>query len=111
MASGTQTNGESRASDVAVSAPPSHTERILLDIWSTVLSRHGLSVHDDFLDLGGDSLSAMRCANRVRVAFGVDLPLEVFFQESAHIAEIAAHVDRLSRELGASAATLQAERP
>lgn len=74
------------------------TETFLLGIWSAVLEIDGIGVHDDFLDLGGDSLSAMRCINRIRSVAGVELSLDAFLEEPAHIAAIARLLDQIRRE-------------
>lgn len=60
----------SRRSDSAANAPRTVTERALMEIWTTVLLGHEaassssasptLSVHDNFFQLGGDSLTALR---------------------------------------------------
>jgi acyl carrier protein len=71
------------------------TQRALLEIWSSVLRKADLRVDDDFLEVGGDSLAAMRCINRITERFGVELPLDIFFEEPANIAAMAAQVDRL----------------
>jgi acyl carrier protein len=76
-------------------APRAETERLLLQIWSEVLNTEAIGVHDDFLSLGGDSLAAMRCINRVSTTFGVELPLDLFLIDSAHIAQVASEIARL----------------
>ena len=74
------------------------TEKLLLDICSAVLETDGIGVHDDFLAMGGDSLSAMRCINRIVSASGVELPLEAFLVEPAHIAGLARLLDQIRAE-------------
>jgi acyl carrier protein len=86
------------AHDGVVAAPRTETEEILLEIWSAVLSADRIGIHDDFLDLGGDSLAAMRCINRIRARFDVELPLDAFILEPAHIAGVAAQLDRIRHE-------------
>ena len=44
-------------------------------IWTEVLGVPSVSRHDDFFDLGGHSLMAMRILGRVNAAFGVELTL------------------------------------
>jgi acyl carrier protein len=56
-------------------APRDATEEIICEIWSDVLETSPIGVYDQFLDLGGDSLSAMRVIGRVLDRFGVDLPI------------------------------------
>jgi acyl carrier protein len=73
------------------------TEHAVLAIWSSVLEREGIGAWDDFLALGGDSLAAMRCVDRIRAVFGVEVPIEAFFDEPAHVVEVAARIDQLRR--------------
>lgn len=68
------------------------TERALLQIWSEILNTAPIGIHDDFLGLGGDSLAAMRCINRIIATFGVEVPLDLFLIESATIAQIASEI-------------------
>ncbi len=70
------------------------TERALLQIWSEVLNTAPtpIGIHDDFLGLGGDSLAAMRCINRIIATFGVEVPLDLFLIESATIAQVASEI-------------------
>ncbi len=51
----------------------------MASIWSEVLSIERVGVHDDFFNLGGNSLLALRLASRVRQVFNVDLPLMTLF--------------------------------
>jgi benzoate-CoA ligase family protein len=73
-------------------APRTPTEQKLAEIWSAVLKVPKVGVFDDFVDLGGDSISAMRCLSRVRQAFAVDIPLKVFF-EATVLSQFAATVE------------------
>jgi hypothetical protein len=86
------------ASAGAPPRPPSETERMLLEIWSAVLRVDCLGVDDEFLAVGGDSLAAMRCINRVSTVFDVELPFEAFFLEPATVAAFAARLDGLRSE-------------
>ena len=78
----------------AADAPRAETEKILVEIWSTVLNIKDFGIHNDFLSLGGDSLAAMRCINRVSAVFGVELPVDLFLLNSASIAKVASAVDK-----------------
>jgi yersiniabactin nonribosomal peptide synthetase len=82
------------------------TERALLQIWSEVLNTAPtpIGIHDDFLGLGGDSLAAMRCINRIIATFAVEVPLDLFLIESATIAEIASEIASIQRNTGQIAA-------
>ncbi len=70
-------------------SPQSETERALATIWSELLKVEKIGIHDNFFDLGGHSLMAMRLASRVRDLFEVDLPLATLL-EAPTIAELAA---------------------
>ena len=72
--------------------PHAKTEGSLLQIWSEVLNTDQISIHDDFFSLGGDSLAAMRCVNRIIATFGVEVPLYLFLLESATIAQVASEI-------------------
>nr|MDQ2769406.1 condensation domain-containing protein [Bacteroidota bacterium] len=60
--------------------PASATEDALLAIWESVLGRNGISTTDNFFDIGGNSLKAVRILARVQEQLGRQLGLAVFFQ-------------------------------
>jgi acyl carrier protein len=78
----------------AADAPRTETENILVDIWSVVLNTQDIGIHADFFSLGGDSLAALRCINRVSAVFGVELSLDLFLLDFASVAEVASEVDK-----------------
>jgi acyl carrier protein len=55
--------------------PRTATEIELAALWKNLLRVESVAIHDDFFELGGDSLSATRFATSVRKQFGVELPL------------------------------------
>jgi acyl carrier protein len=52
----------------------------LASIWAATLEVEPVGIHDNFFDLGGQSLSAFRLISRVVQSFGLDLPLKTLFQ-------------------------------
>jgi thioesterase domain-containing protein/aryl carrier-like protein len=66
--------------DADVRGPRDAIERDLEAIWKEMLGIHQVSIDDDFFELGGQSLIAMRLFNRIRKEHGVELPLSVLFQ-------------------------------
>ena len=50
-------------------------ERGLVEIWRDLLRVQEIGIHDDFFDLGGDSLLAVRMFQRAQKLTGVNLPL------------------------------------
>jgi amino acid adenylation domain-containing protein len=60
--------------------PRTPTERRLAEIWCDVLHLAQVGVDASFFELGGHSMLAVRMMNRIREAFGVELPLKLVFQ-------------------------------
>lgn len=64
----------------AIVEPRTPGERALLEMWRKVLGREKLSIHDNFFDVGGNSLLAMRLFSQIEREFGVRLPLATIFR-------------------------------
>ncbi|HMY74787.1 MAG TPA: amino acid adenylation domain-containing protein, partial [Blastocatellia bacterium] len=76
------------ALEVPYVAPRTPEEITLAAIWSEVLELEPIGVNDHFLELGGNSLRAMRICVRAGRAFGVDLPPRLLF-DAPTIAQMA----------------------
>ncbi|MFJ7085947.1 amino acid adenylation domain-containing protein [Streptomyces griseus] len=50
-------------------------EERMVAVWAELFGGGPIGVHDDFFDLGGHSLSALRLVSLIRAAYGVRLPL------------------------------------
>jgi amino acid adenylation domain-containing protein len=74
------------------------TEKKLKEIWADVLGIAQMDVHDDFFDLGGDSLLATQVMTRVQKAFGVEVPLRIMFDTPtiANLAQAIGEQDKVS---------------
>ena len=77
--------------------PRTRTEKALAAIWADLLKAETIGVDDDFFDLGGHSLMAIRATSRIRDAFEVDLPTQALFENPT----IASLAKRLTEALGA----------
>jgi amino acid adenylation domain-containing protein len=81
------------AASEPLTAPATEVEEALVAMWSQVLRRDAIGVHEDFFaDLGGHSLLATQVISRVREAFGVEIPLRRLF-EAPTVAQLAAAVE------------------
>ncbi|HEX8558420.1 MAG TPA: amino acid adenylation domain-containing protein [Pyrinomonadaceae bacterium] len=70
-------------------APPrTDSEKALARLWGEVLGREQIDLHDNFFDLGGHSISALRIVTRLRGAFGLDLSPRALFEHPT-VAELA----------------------
>lgn len=68
-------------------APRTQTEKILADIWASVLNVKRVSIHDNFFELGGDSIISLQVISRAQPA-GLKLTPKQVFQHQT-IAELA----------------------
>jgi acyl carrier protein len=73
-------------------APRSAVEEVLTGIWKDILELARVGVHDDFFELGGNSLLATRLIFRLNEAFQVALSLRHLF-ESPTVAELAERIE------------------
>ena len=80
--------------------PRTPIEEVLSTIWAEVLELDHIGIHDDFIDLGGDSLLAHQVISRVLTTFQVTLPVPTLFG-SPTVADMAtAIVQHLAEEVG-----------
>ena len=56
-------------------------EEMMAGLWSEVLGREQVGVHDNFFALGGDSLQAIQLISRIRKVFDVELEVRSMFSE------------------------------
>ena len=73
--------------------PRTPVEKYLTKVWAQLLDLDQVGIHDDFLELGGDSLLASRLICQVRDVLHVEVPIRSLF-ETPTVAEIAVEVER-----------------
>ncbi|MEH2076348.1 MAG: amino acid adenylation domain-containing protein [Nostoc sp.] len=61
-------------------APRNEIEQQLAQVWSAVLERQEIGIHDNFFDLGGHSLLAVKLLNNIQQVFEQQLSLSSLFQ-------------------------------
>ncbi len=69
-------------------APRSDAERRIAAVWAELLGIEQIGIHDNFFDLGGNSLMAIRIISRLKAELGVDVS-EVSIFEGPTIASLA----------------------
>lgn len=89
--------------ETACVAPATDLERRLAQIWAEALGLGVVGVHDNFLDLGGHSLSASRIIGKINQAFGVEVSMRSLLDHST-VAQMARVVAILC-ETGPAAAS------
>jgi thioesterase domain-containing protein/acyl carrier protein len=61
-------------------APSTATERVLAEIWESLLDVRPIGVDDHFFRLGGHSMLAVRLMTQIRRRLGVEVPLAALFE-------------------------------
>lgn len=74
-------------------APRTPGEQRLADIWQRVLRQERVGVHDNYFELGGDSLTGMELMAAVGTELDTDLPLRTLF-EAPTVEEMVDAVER-----------------
>lgn len=67
------------AADQVMEAPQTEIEEVILTMWQELLRLDAISVTDQFFEIGGDSLLAIQCMNRLIKHYGVPLSLQEIF--------------------------------
>jgi acyl carrier protein len=78
--------------------PRTPVEEAVAEIWADLLKQERVGVHDNFFALGGHSLLAAQVVARLRVAFGLDIPLRALF-ETPTVAGLAERIDTTAQLL------------
>jgi pyochelin synthetase len=73
--------------------PSTTTEHRLFNLWQNLLPEAQFGIHENFFEIGGNSLVAVRLTNDIEDAFSLKLPLSVFFQHS-NVHALAAEIDK-----------------
>jgi amino acid adenylation domain-containing protein len=86
-------------------APSTETEKALAALWCDLLKIESIGRHDNFFDLGGESLLVMRAVSRMRKTFGVDVQLRNLFERPT-LSELAEVIDGMRWAADSKAASL-----
>ena len=83
------------ADETRGATPPSTTtERQVARLWQTILARETVGVNENFFEIGGHSLLAVRLVAQIESAFGISLPLSVLF-DAPTVAALASRIETI----------------
>ncbi|MDR0841861.1 MAG: non-ribosomal peptide synthetase, partial [Acidobacteriota bacterium] len=88
---------ERPALENAYAPPEDGLQAELVEIWQTVLGVRHIGVHDEFLEIGGESLLAAVIAEKIAAWFSVEVSLPLFFSNLT-VASLAEEISRLRAE-------------
>ncbi|HVU67021.1 MAG TPA: KR domain-containing protein, partial [Ktedonobacteraceae bacterium] len=89
-------------------APRDATEQRLAEIWQHLLGIARVGIHDNFFDLGGNSLAGLELISRVRKAFDLaDLPTYILY-EAPSVGALAGYLAQRQSSQADNAAQTQA---
>jgi acyl carrier protein len=64
-----------------------------------VLEAAAIGVDESLIDLGGDSIAATMCANRLQTVFRVRVPVSTLLDETTTVRTLSAHIRTASAVL------------
>ena len=73
--------------------PRTELETQLANLWKELLGIDNVGIHDNFFDIGGDSLYLTMAVNRLREIHKREIPMTDFFQYPT-ISQLATHLDQ-----------------
>jgi FkbM family methyltransferase len=76
--------------------PHTPVEELLVTIWSQLLGGKRVGVHNNFFELGGDSLLITQLVTQLRQVFGIHVPLRAVFDKPT-VAMLAGVIETTSR--------------
>ncbi|MCB0565104.1 MAG: amino acid adenylation domain-containing protein, partial [Phaeodactylibacter sp.] len=92
-----QPEGASMASGTPYVAPGNKTEQALVEIWEGLLNRENIGVNDNFLDMGGHSLLAIRMVTLIHQELSANVSLATLFDKPT-IAQLAQAIRPISQK-------------
>lgn len=75
-------------------APRNETEQTITEQWQTLLGIDKIGIHDNFFDLGGNSLVAVQLISQMNEMFRIELTLDTIFNATT-VAELAESINQL----------------
>jgi amino acid adenylation domain-containing protein len=94
--------------EAAYVAPRTPVEEVLAEIWTEVLGRDRVGVHDSFFDLGGHSLLIMRLLAEIQATFDLEISIRTVFSMPT-LEAMAGEIERRIYEDAATMSEFEAE--
>ncbi len=69
------------------------TEEAIAEVWQGLFGITAVGVGDDFFELGGNSLTAIKFLSRVEERFGLDVLLPEMLYDDARLGSLARSID------------------
>lgn len=73
-------DGSTLGTGIEFVAPGNELEKIIADAWKYVLKKDKVGIHDNFFDIGGDSLKAIRLNSRLNDLLNKKVSIVVLFE-------------------------------
>jgi polyketide synthase PksJ len=73
-------HGKRLKTGVEYAAPQNNIEKIIANTWKKLLQTDEIGIHDNFFDLGGNSLKIIRLNNQLKDIFKQDIPVVTMFR-------------------------------
>ncbi|MBQ2917447.1 MAG: SDR family oxidoreductase [Clostridia bacterium] len=74
-----------------ITPPKNETEKALVEIWKEVLELKEIGTNQNFFEIGGDSLSAIKLLNLINLKFEIQITIKALF-DMPTIEELALHI-------------------
>lgn len=74
--------------------PQTQVEAQIAALWELAIGRAGIGIHDNFFDIGGNSITAIGLASKLRERFDVRLPLTIVFEYQT-ICSLAGEIEKV----------------
>lgn len=91
------THGVSVITTVEYVAPTNEVETSLVKIWQNILNKDKIGIYDNYFDLGGDSLKAVRISSEIQREFDIKIEVTKLFSEP-NISELAIEVTNHTKQ-------------
>jgi len=73
--------------------PENRVEETIVRIWQEILSLPRIGIHDNFFDIGGNSLNVIRVGRKLKRELGITVPVVDMFRYTT-VSKLAAHLGR-----------------